>query len=495
MSIEQIIKQKHCFAVYPSVILYDYKKGSKSNKKKLAFTKQLLFGDYIKPEIIDNKFVTIKEKGNTYIKARSRNTNGYVLLKDIQAERVLEVNTIDVGQGDGSYIVTPDDKHFLIDAGVSDNMFRFLKWRFNLKNPKNHPPKITAIITHSDKDHYYGFNKIFAENKEIEHPFAFTKIYHNGLVETGGGKLPSLGKLTDNKKYITNLVDTPAQFTKLLKAHPKPATFIKTLSLSSAPKESLRYGCPPIYNKNNIKIEVVGPVAQQINSQAALPVFGGNTGKTKNGHSVILRLCIGKLKILLGGDLNSMAEYYLLNSFSNTDVEKIANQLRNGKITAAQRKSLQNQLSLAIAKSNKYLGADIAKSCHHGSSDFTIEFLKAVDPIVTLISSGDDEPHCHPRPDTLGTIGKNSRGERPLIFSTELARSSKEFIEPKKIIPNKKNRAVTVYGMINVRTDGTNVIIAQKLERKAAKRNWDIHKIEWNEVTSQFEYKQFLEKE
>ena len=52
----------------------------------------------------------------------------------------------------------------------------------------------------------------------------------------------------------------------------------------------------------------------------------------------------------------------------------------------------------------------------------------------------------------------------------------------------RKERAVTVYGMINVRTDGEKVIIAQKLEQPAARSNWDIHRLEWNEDKQAFEY-------
>jgi len=139
------------------------------------------------------------------------------------------------------------------------------------------------------------------------------------------------------------------------------------------------------------------------------------------------------------------------------------------------------------------LEVDVAKSCHHGSADFSSEFLRAINPIATIISSGDEEPYCHPRPDTLGTIGKHSRGERSLIFCTELARSSKEYVELEKSNSSKKReRVVTVYGMINVRTDGEKVVIAQKLEQAASSRNWDIHKLEWNAEKEQFEHNQYL---
>ena len=141
-------------------------------------------------------------------------------------------------------------------------------------------------------------------------------------------------------------------------------------------------------------------------------------------------------------------------------------------------------------------------------------FLQATNPLATVISSGDDEPHSHPRPDTLGLIGRFSRGSRPLIFSTELARSGTEHIKhpnqvrrelrksmerelaiignPGSSVAEKEKaearlqkdlsviqRSVASYGMINVLTDGTRVIVAQRLERKRSKsKRWDIYRFE-----------------
>ena len=42
-------------------------------------------------------------------------------------EKMLEIIFVDVGQGDGALLVTPDDKKYVIDAGVGDNMYRYLK--------------------------------------------------------------------------------------------------------------------------------------------------------------------------------------------------------------------------------------------------------------------------------------------------------------------------------------------------------------------------------
>ena len=127
------------YATYPSVKLQAMETDPKTGKTKFTFIKELLFGDYMSPIIEDGdyvtKTVTSSKKTEEYIKVHCRNADGWIKRSEMQFDRPLEVNFIDVGQGDGCHIVTPDDKHFLIDAGKSDNMYRFLKWRFNLRSP------------------------------------------------------------------------------------------------------------------------------------------------------------------------------------------------------------------------------------------------------------------------------------------------------------------------------------------------------------------------
>lgn len=487
------------FAVYPSVKLKGFRKNPKTEKMQFVFLKELLFGDYIKPYVVNNAYVTKKvtegKKEVEYIRVRCRGTDGYIKESDMQAERILEINFIDVGQGDGCHIVTPDDKHFLIDAGGFDNMYRFLKWRFNLKNSKNAPPPFTVVISHSDSDHYKGFGKIFDKTEGAAQQFTINRIYHNGMVEASGSSLDSLGTVIQHNgcKYITDLCDTEADYEERVKNVTKAGVYINTLGKSSAPKQSLRRGSETIHNKGGLKMEILGPVAETIDGKDALPVFDNNKGKTKNGHSVVIKLTMGKLRLLLGGDLNTESEYHLIRYYSGIDVANIKAQLKDDSLDDAQREALESQLEEAVTKAREAMEVDIAKSCHHGSADFTSEFLRVINPIATIISSGDDEPYAHPRPDTLGTIGKHSRGVRSLIFSTELARSGKEYVELKKLKLTEKTRerVVTVYGMINVRTDGKKVIIAQKLEKPASSKNWDLHKLEWNEEKEEFEYNQY----
>ena len=487
------------YAIYPSIKLQKIKTDEKTGEKKLAFAKELIFGDRIVPYVKKNgDYSRVVIKGVEYIRVSSRRCSGVIKESEIQEERPLEVNFIDVGQGDGCHIVTPDDKHFLIDAGKSDNMFRFLRWRFNLKDASVAPPPFTVVVSHSDTDHYQGFGEVFSTHKDLRQQVSIDKVYHNGIVEASGSDAASLGTVIDVKghafsKYVTDLCDTPEDYkkrAKSLKENKKNGLYVNTLNKAAdAPKQSLRLGSAPIYDDCGVKIEVLGPVAEKIDGKDALPYFG-SIGETKNGHSVILKLTMGKLRLLLGGDLNTKSEYYLLQHFSGIDVKSIVAKLDDPKTSDEKKKELEAQLNEAICKARKYLEVDIAKSCHHGSADFSTEFLRAVNPIATIISSGDDEPYAHPRPDTLGTIGKHSRGKRSLIFSTELARSGKEFVEVAKLKESDKKleRVVTVYGMINVRADGEKAIIAQKLEKIVGKKNWDIHQLKWNADLGAFEY-------
>jgi beta-lactamase superfamily II metal-dependent hydrolase len=405
----------------------------------------------------------------------------------VDNKKLLEVYFVDIGQGDGCMIITPDDKFILIDAGEQDNMHRFLKWKFNTKNPKLPPLKIQhTIISHSDSDHYQGFAPLFKDAR-----FEFENVFHNGLIERVGDDL--LGEIKDGyqQEVITNdaelaaIINNPAkvgrkQYPNLLKTVSNRGAKIRNLSQET--------GFLPEYEADKtLNIKVLGPLVEtDANGKRRMKRFE-NDGKTKNGHSVVLKLEYKKVKILLGGDLNIPAENNLLEHYTGKNPTKLK----------------ENEVEEFLKKARETFQVDIAKSCHHGSADFTNLFMQSVNPAATVVSSGDDEPHAHPRPETLGAIGKFSRGERPLIFSTELARSAKEAIkhpselhkEIDKLVAIKNEasnpdviakitkmqadlkmkiqRTVTVYGMINLRTDGEKVVLAQRLEAKAARGDWD----------------------
>lgn len=465
------------FAAYPSVFVYE-----KPGGKKL---KHLIWGDYVK---------LLGPVQNGWLPARARGKTGWMKEGDLQDQRLLEVNFVNIGQGDGCLIVTPDDKFLLIDAGESDNMYRFLSWRFNLRN--ENVPRVefdAAIITHPDLDHYKGFTPLFQNEK-----FHFRAVYHNGIVERDGGQTTLGPKETiGGTEYLTDVIPDLAALGAILDDRARTGKKLYPNMLKTA-RDSGRVGdiralstasqfVPGYAGPQGLALRVLGPATESAGGGTGLLRWFGDPGKTKNGHSVVIRAEYGQVRILLGGDLNVPSEEYLLahhTGLSGDDPEAL--------VTAARRT----------------FEADVAKACHHGSADFTTRYLRAVNAIATVISSGDDEPYCHPRPDALGTLGKWGRGERPLIFSTELARSARDTIRNPDLLrakyrellgkrdeeanPEKRakldenisalldtlERSISVYGMINVRTDGTKVLIGQRLEAKRQDTEWDLHCLE-----------------
>ncbi|MFC1536728.1 ComEC/Rec2 family competence protein [Pseudomonadota bacterium] len=487
---------------YPSAVQYS-EKGTSNSKKGIKPINQLLWGDWARVEKID---------GN-WIKIRSRGRGGWVRSENLQTKRLLEVNFVDIGQGDGCHVQTPEDKAIVIDAGEGDNMYRFLRWRFG-KFYKKFTFE-SFVITHPDKDHYLGFSP-FLEHAKVH----VDSIYHNTIVEQVSSGKSTLGteKKIGKTKYLTGLVQTMEELKKITvsktrcgkRFYPnmlKKATDsgrVKDITglLAGVSWQEPRYlpGYGPQDNRG-MTFKLLGPVPQEVTpGKFGLPKIG-NTGVTKNGHSVVLLLEIGKIKILLGGDLNEPSQEYLLEHYTG---------LNSSPKTPTEMETL-------FSEGRKYFEVDIAKACHHGSAHVSPSFMKSVNPLVTVISSGDNEPHSHPRPDTLGMIGKYSRSDRPLIFSTELARSGNESIkhpnlvrrELRKAIDRESTiindasatdaqkkaaskrldkhlniieRSVANYGMINVRTDGERLIIAQRLERERSKSTrWDIYLFETDE--------------
>lgn len=479
------------FIGYPSAFLYPRPEQMSSRKSVEHYP----WGYWI---------TTTSEKRNGFVKVKDRwrDKKGtlhkfcWIREQDIQSNRILEVNFVDIGQGDGSFLVFPDDQRMLIDAGESDNIYRFLRWRFNRKNTYIE----NAIISHPDLDHYFGYLDIANDPK-----FSFGNIFHNGIVERTGKN--SLGPRTSGKgSLLTDIIESPELLDRILddptlvgsKRYPNLLKDMRDSGRVDAiwmlhNEDRFVPGYGPGEDPHGIVIEVLGPVVQRRGGRLRLPWFGSK-GKTKNGHSVVLRLHYGHVTMLLGGDLNIPSEHYLLEHYTGLEPHPETIHERNELISAAR----------------QVLECDVMKACHHGSADIEDLFVEAVNPSATVISSGDAESHCHPRPDAIGVYGKFGRGRRPLIFSTELARSTSETSEMpshiqsqinelagliasdttasekkkarKKIkeLISRKERAVAVYGMITARTDGNRMIMTQKLEAKRSStgEKWDIHRFE-----------------
>ena len=108
---------------------------------------------------------------------------------------------------------------------------------------------------------------------------------------------------------------------------------------------------------------------------------------------------------------------------------------------------------------------DVAKACHHGSSDFLVKFLKKVRPQVNVFSSGDNKSFDKPMADALGAAGRHTRGDHPLLFSTEMARAV--------------SGSSTHYGLINARSNGSVLTMAQMKEQHSKADVWDSYTVPW----------------
>lgn len=462
----------------------------------------LIWGDWVR---VDGP------EAEGWVPVRVRGVTGWMREGDLQHERLLEIVFVDVGQGDGCLVVTPDDRHVLIDAGVDDHMFRFLRWRY--AGFKRKWTFDSAIITHPDSDHYQGFSSLF----EHENVY-FKALYHNGIMEQRGDPLGRI-ETVRSQKYLTDLMETRGDLAAFLsdserwkrKWYPSLLNSLHQTTrvddirmLSTAHSES---GFLPGFGLGEeLKIEVLGPVPESHDGRARLRAFGSkpgsrafNKGVTKNGHSVVLMLRYRNLRVLLGGDLNRPAESYLLQHYSGLDHRYPWTAEQEAEIVAAARPTFE---------------CDIAKSCHHGSLDVTDAMLRSIHATATVVSSGDEESHAHPRPETLGALGRFGRGSRPLIYSTELMRSTREGESDARerlaelrtrvsestdaaerreadealdaFVDRLAKRNVTVYGAINLRSDGRKALMAYRLEKDRHGRSragrtlsrWDLARFE-----------------
>ena len=423
---------KKRFAGYPSAVAYEAPDGKEA-------VQHLLWGAFIQDKdekqgsyIVSNVH-GVKVKGN-YVRChiRGRRKDCWIREHEIQSERLLEVIFVDIGQGDGCLVVTPDDKQMIIDAGEEDNMYRFIRWRFGQFRKKF--TFHAGVISHPDSDHYNGFNQFFNDPN-----VSFDTIYSNGIMERfAANSKDSLGpkESFDKRSFLISLITSKQELQDFLKIKSRwekmsngrtsnkqyPTMLKKALDYDKF-KEfkmlSIQDGFMPGFESDkDLSIQVLGPVVEPTDANPPRLRWLSDVGKTKNGHSVVLRFNYRNVSLMLGGDLNIPSENLLLSHHTGLKSPPEKTEDEDALVEAAR----------------KVFQVDIAKSCHHGSSDFSPLYLRATNPIATVISSGDDEPHSHPRADALGSIGRYSRGNRPLIFSTELARSAPEAIKHPNVL-------------------------------------------------------------
>jgi beta-lactamase superfamily II metal-dependent hydrolase len=438
-------------------------------------------------------------------KVRARGKTGFVNNSALGDESLLEVYFIDVGQGDGILIRTPDNRHIMIDGGFDrikqdtrKNAADFVDWKFFKDYSQNQIHLDAMISSHNDADHYGGLADLLNVEKIAELDAKDVRVdafYHAGVawwVNPANGKR-WLGPTSPDKKFLTQLMGTRPQVEAALDDTAIPhlqgewAQFMKivtnarTFNGSPTPIQRLSHvdGHVPGFDGSNggVDIRVLAPFEANINGQPALHSFGSTSSLNTNGNSLLLRLDYKRTRILLTGDLNDDSQKTLLEDYAGNRIE---------------------------------FQCDVAKACHHGSDEVSYEFLNTMHPAVTVISSGDSEGFDHPRPGIIAASATTGylqisadRIVSPLVYSTELARSislgtptrltitdpaGNKVIEADELgrvsidvdvtkagalkptskkldLDRTKMVADLIYGLVNVRTDGEKILCATKNEK------------------------------
>ena len=390
-------------------------------------------------KVLMGTYITVTAEDGAFYKVKAFSKEGWMKKTDLSDNMGFKIFYLDVGQGDG-VLIEVGKIRILIDAGPATNMYSYLtKWQYTYLLNYNKKVHIDYVfISHFDTDHYKGVIKILEDKR-----FTFGTIHHAGILKfaaTGNPYNTGLGDtVTSNGvKYLTKVFDNlltaaePANFNRdvtsfmeaLLTAN-RQGRITKVKRLTAGDK-----AVNEIIEGNNFTIDVLAPFTEKVNNKNAF-VYWTDDGITINGHSLVLKITFGTRTFLFGGDLNTKSETYLMQKYG------VLNPFET----------------------------DVAKSCHHGSSDFTEKFMQLINPYATVISSGDNESFSHPRADAIGCAGRYSRGPRPLVYSTELARSV-----------DLRSRTI-LFGMINCRCNGSKIYISQMKEVKNYADLWDSYQV------------------
>ncbi|MDX2017337.1 MAG: MBL fold metallo-hydrolase [Planctomycetota bacterium] len=411
---------------------------------------------------------------------RRAGRRGWVHKDAVSVHPALKIFFVDVGQGDGALVEAPQGT-LVVDAGPGDGFHRFIRHRYKPIFDRGEGIDLAgAIMSHPDLDHYGGILPLL-EDEDIR----IGTLYHNGIcrcpegVEKSATQLEAAGLLSrapavhPKAWLMTPLFDTLADaealapkmspaFKRFWAAARKAHQQGRLQSVRRLAKDAVVAGFAPNAPDRQLRIRVLGPVLHAPAPQPALlcfdepasresrkptgPRFGFSHSHTRNGHSIVLRLELGDHSILLGGDLNIPAERHLM----------AAHPVGTG-------------------------GADpllvtVAKACHHGSSDFSPAYMKRVSPFASVISSGDNASFDHPMADALGAAAHFTRGDLPLVFSTELGRAYQL-----EIAPGAATSAVEIhYGLVNLRSNGKTLVMAQMKESHAGRADvWDSFTVPW----------------
>lgn len=402
-------------------------------------------------------------------------------------DSVLKVRFIDIGQGDGAMVETPKGQVLFIDGGEEEHMRRYVGVAFShvLRTKALHCSAI--IVTHGDADHFAGLTHLLHATRNSQGDAAITadRVFHNGLVKVPNASgTTAFGKTVkvDGKTYATQLENDltkvdDSRMNKFFKEWKAALLNLKNKSGHKPTIKRIEFGDDSAFDfltSEDIDVKVLGPITEEVNGKPALRFLkkpGSSSlsaSHTVNGHSIVLKLTYGNVRFLFGADLNEESEESLLE------------------------RSRIDNISLA---------AEILKVPHHGSDDFSPRVLEAIRPVVSVVSSGDEnlaKEYIHPRSGLVGALGRYSRATvaKPLVYVTEMVAFFKRYPGRNKITSIKKSGkegndlysgynaySKSTFGIVHVRTDGERVLVATHSGKDDQKESYVFHVDERGDIT------------
>ncbi len=393
---------------------------------------------------------------------------------------LLKVRFVDVGQGDAAIVETPGGRLLLIDGGEEMHLTRYVgaAWSYRLRTATLGVDAI--VVTHGDADHFAGLTKLaHATRPGKKGPMiSARRVYHNGLVKAGSKKPDGKRRgdtemfgahvKADGRTWATQLEDDLRTVPDARMNEDFQAWKAALVELGQRdPQLEVRrveYSDEAAFDflAGDVGVEVLGPLPGDVAGTPALAFLHAEGGgslsasHTINGHSIVLKITFGNVRFLFGADLNAESETGLLE------------------------RTRDDGISLA---------AEVLKVPHHGSADFNPRMLEAVRPVVSVVSSGDEnaaKEYIHPRAGLVGALGKYSRAtvEKPLIYVTEMvaffARLGPRFVHEITDAGHESASAErvqncydkTTFGIVHIRTDGQRVLAVTHSGRDDRKESY-----------------------